>query len=157
MNLISWVLSSKLIFVVEQTPELRVSRSTSMTTQGEVQQPPMQGVTWTGAPIPSISAEWGSTRIAVTIQNASSGRGEKRRVHGSTISLVCLLLHISPPPLLQDYIKRFQVAFKNSGRNCRPEMSIPWQTAPWHLDLWDAGNSHPGHFFFGWGCTVIPG
>ena len=49
--------TSECFIFVEQTAELRASQSTSLTQQqGEVQQPPMQGVIYAGAPMPSISA-----------------------------------------------------------------------------------------------------
>ena len=36
-------------------------------------------------------------------------------------------------------------------------MPIPWQLAPWELDLWDAGDSNPRHLFLGRRCTVLSG
>ena len=48
--------------------------------------------------------------------------GEGRLVLGSTISLVSLLLHISPAPLLQDHLKEskwpFKIAAEIAGQRC---------------------------------------
>ena len=42
-------------------------------------------------------------------------------------------------------------------KNFRKDLSLPWQFAPWFLDLWNAGDSHPWHFLLGRRCSVIPG
>ena len=43
----------------------------------------------------------------------------------------------------------------NENQNFRQDLSIPWQPAPWQLDLWDARDSDPRHLLPGWRCPVI--
>ena len=38
----------------------------------------------------------------------------------------------------------------------RHDMQVPWQPSPWQLDLWDSGDSNPGHLLLGRCCPIIP-
>ena len=86
-----------------QEPVVLSSEARMRTKEGQL--PLFQGVICHGAPIPYTSAEYEHIRIAVTIQTAWSGRGERKRVHGSAISLVIPFCHYQLLWFLSTYSK----------------------------------------------------